>query len=113
MTSLDNLIGACPGTTFIGAHAGCWAEDLDQVAVMLTSHANWNIDIAGRLGELGRRPDEFGRLAERFPDRVVFGTDCYPPNADDYARHRRFLETADTDFDYSGEAFPPQGEPSP
>jgi predicted TIM-barrel fold metal-dependent hydrolase len=109
MASLDNLIGACPDTTFIGAHVGCWAEDLDQVGNMLRSHDNWNIDIAGRLGELGRRPNEFRRLVEQFPGRVLFGTDCFPPDADEYARHRRFLETADTAFDYSGDTVPPQG----
>ena len=31
MASLDRLIAQCPGTTFIGAHVGCWAEDLDGV----------------------------------------------------------------------------------
>jgi predicted TIM-barrel fold metal-dependent hydrolase len=80
-----------------------------MVGEMLTRHDNWNIDIAGRLGELGRRPQAFRSLVERFPDRVLFGTDCFPPHADDYARHRRFLETADTAFDYSGDDVPPQG----
>jgi hypothetical protein len=109
MHSLDRLIEACPGTTFIGAHAGCWAEDLASVADMLERHGNWNIDIAGRLGELGRRPAAFRRLVERFPDRVLFGTDCFPLHLDDYARHRRFLETDDQGFAYSGETPPPQG----
>jgi len=107
--SLDRLIAACPGTTFVGAHAGCWAEDLAQVGDMLARHRNWNIDIAGRLGELGRRPQEFRRLVEQFPDRVLFGTDCFPPDTADYARHQRFLETSDTGFDYSAETPPPQG----
>ena len=56
MNSLDRLIAQCPGTTFIGAHVGCWAEDLEGVGQMLASHPQWNVDIAGRLGELGRRP---------------------------------------------------------
>jgi hypothetical protein len=109
IAALDRLVAACPGTTFIGAHAGCWAEDLAGVGDMLARHENWNIDIAGRLGELGRRPAEFRQLVERFPDRVLFGTDCFPPDGDDYSRHRRFLETGDTGFDYSGQTPPPQG----
>jgi predicted TIM-barrel fold metal-dependent hydrolase len=109
IAALDRLLTACPGTTFVGAHAGCWAEDLAGVADMLDRHQNWTIDIAGRIGELGRRPDEFGRLVERFPGRVLFGTDCFPVTADDYVRHRRFLETSDRGFDYSGEPSPPQG----
>jgi hypothetical protein len=107
--ALDRLIAACPATTFIGAHAGCWAEDLDGVGAMLARHDNWNIDIAGRLGELGRRPHSFRQLLEAFPDRVLLGTDCFPPSLDDYARHTRFLETDDAGFDYSGEDAPPQG----
>ena len=109
MGSLDRLIARCPGTTFIGAHVGCWAEDLDGVGKMLASHPQWNVDIAGRLGEVGRRPHAFAQLVAAFPDRVLFGTDCFPPDADDYARHRRFLETDDREFAYSGDPTPPQG----
>lgn len=106
---LDRLLGQCQGTTFIGAHAGCWAEDLNGVGQMLAQHDNWNVDIAGRIGELGRCPEAFRTLVERFPDRVLFGTDCFPPEPDDYARHRRFLETTDRGFAYSGEPVPLQG----
>jgi predicted TIM-barrel fold metal-dependent hydrolase len=106
---LARLVRLCPGTTFVGAHVGCWAEDLGAVGRMLTDHPNWNVDIAGRLGELGRRPREFASFVEAYPDRVVLGTDCFPPTAADYARHRRFLESADRAFAYSGEPTPPQG----
>ena len=106
---LDQLVALCPRTTFIGAHVGCWAEDLQGVGRMLADHLNWNVDIAGRLGELGRRPSDFAALVESYPDRVLFGTDCFPPTPDDYLRHRRFLESHDRGFAYSGEASPPQG----
>jgi hypothetical protein len=109
MARLDRLVAACPATTFVGAHAGCWAEDLTAVGQMLTRHPHWSIDIAGRIGELGRRPEQFRTLVRVFPDRVLFGTDCFPPSVDDYHRHRRFLETTDREFDYSGEPSPPQG----
>jgi predicted TIM-barrel fold metal-dependent hydrolase len=109
IAGLDRLLSQCPGTTFIGAHVGCWAENLKGVGQMLTSHPHWNVDLAGRIGELGRRPGDFASLVERFPDRVLFGTDCFPPTAEDYARHRRFLETTDQGFAYSGEPTPPQG----
>jgi predicted TIM-barrel fold metal-dependent hydrolase len=109
MHSLDRLIGACPGTTFIGAHVGCWAEDLSQVGQMLTRHANWNVDLAGRLGEIGRQPRVFRRLVEAFPDRVLFGSDAFPPSQDPFGRYYRFLETDDDHFDYADEVPPPQG----
>ncbi len=91
--ALDRLLAACPGTTFVGAHVGCWAEDLEAVGRMLHQHPHWNVDLGGRLGEIGRRPADFRRLVESFPDRVLLGTDCFPPTVDDYARYRRFLET--------------------
>jgi predicted TIM-barrel fold metal-dependent hydrolase len=109
IAALDRLLEACCGTTFVGAHVGCWAEDLDAVGGMLSSHPQWNIDLGGRLGEIGRRPAAFRRLVEAFPDRVLLGTDCFPPTVGDYARYRRFLETDDVAFDYSGEPTPPQG----
>ncbi|HUW15984.1 MAG TPA: amidohydrolase family protein [Actinomycetes bacterium] len=109
ITSLDRLVGACPGTTFIGAHVGCWAENLDQVGRMLARHPNWHVDLAGRLGEIGRQPRTFRRFVERFPDRVLFGSDAFPPSEDPYRRYYRFLETDDDHFPYTDEKVPPQG----
>lgn len=107
--ALDRLIAACPGTTFIGAHVGCWAENLDAVGDFLSRHRNWHVDLGGRLAEIGRQPRRFARLVEAFPDRVLFGTDAFPATAADYLRYYRFLQTADEHFAYSGEEPPPQG----
>lgn len=108
--ALDRLIGECPGTTFIGAHMGCAAEDLARVDAMLTAHPNYVVDTSGRMGELGRQPRATARLIARHPDRVLFGSDAYPLALEDYQLWFRFLETADECFDYSpGEAIPPQG----
>ena len=94
------LVLACPGTRFIGAHAGCAAEDLDRVERLLAAAPNYTIDIAGRMAELGRQPRRFAALVERFGDRVLFGTDCFPPDAESYGQYFRFLETEDESFDY-------------
>jgi len=109
MAGLDRLVGACPATTFVGAHVGCWAEDLEQVGRMLVHHRNWHVDLAGRLGEIGRQPRTFRRFVEQFPDRVLFGSDAFPPSSDPYRRYYRFLETDDDSFDYTDEVIPPQG----
>jgi Amidohydrolase len=109
MGALDRLLGACPDTTFVGAHVGCWAEDLDAVGGFLARHPNWNVDLGGRLAEVGRQPRRFARFVADFPDRVLFGTDGFPPDADEYRRYYRFLQTADEHFEYSGDAVPPQG----
>ena len=41
------------------------------------------------------------RLIAEFPDRVLFGTDAFPPARDHYELHVRALETADEHFAYS------------
>ena len=104
------LVAASPGTTFIGAHAGCAAEDLDRVERVLAACPNYTIDIGGRMAELGRQPRRFRELLERFPDRVLFGTDIYPASAEQYRLHYRFLETRDEAFEYAPDSdVPPQG----
>jgi len=108
--ALARLLAATPGTQHIGAHVGCVAEDLDRVEQMLDEAPNLSIDIAGRLAELGRQPRRFGRLVERFPDRVLFGTDAFPLHRRDLLTHFRFLETDDESFEYAaGDDVPPQG----
>ena len=107
--SLEAIVAAHPLTTFIGAHVGCFAEDLSWVSRMLTAYPNFHIDIAARIAELGRQPRATRRLMLEHPDRVCFGTDIFPPSAEVYAIHYRFLETADEHFPYSVEQIPPQG----
>ncbi len=110
MTSLESLVAAHPGTTFIGAHVGCCAEDLGWVSRMLGAYPNFAVDLGGRLAELGRQPRAFRRLVAEHPRQVLFGTDAYPVGAEDYATFFRFLETDDEDFSYApSEDIPPQG----
>ncbi|WP_147041037.1 amidohydrolase family protein [Microbacterium aerolatum] len=104
------LVLACPETDIIGAHVGCAAEDLDRVSVLLDAAPRYHVDIAGRLAELGRQPRRFARLVAQHPDRVLFGTDIYPAEDEQYRLHFRFLESADESFEYApGEPIPPQG----
>ncbi|HSS67364.1 MAG TPA: amidohydrolase family protein [Nocardioidaceae bacterium] len=116
IAALERLVASCPDTTFVGAHVGCYSENLQAVGDMLARRPNWNVDTGGRLGEIGRQPRAFRRLVESFPDRVVFGSDCYPPDLDEYRRWWRFLETDDEHFAYHADAdesgqptIPPQG----
>jgi predicted TIM-barrel fold metal-dependent hydrolase len=110
LDALAALVIATPGTRYIGAHGGCAAEDLDRVESLLAVASNFAIDIAGRVAELGRQPRRFRELIERFPDRVLFGTDIYPITGEQYELHFRFLESNDEAFDYAPEfPIPPQG----
>jgi Amidohydrolase len=108
--SLEHLVAATPGTRFMGAHVGCFAEDLGWVSRMLGTYANFAVDIGGRLGEIGRQPRRFRQLVHDHPNQVIFGTDCFPADSATYALHYRFCETADEHFAYHGdEGIAPQG----
>lgn len=110
MAALESLVAAHPGTTFIGAHVGGYAEDLGWVTRMLDEHPNFAVDLGGRLAELGRQPRAFRRLVVDHPRQVLFGTDNFPADEQDYATYFRFLETDDEDFPYApGAVIPPQG----
>jgi predicted TIM-barrel fold metal-dependent hydrolase len=77
-----------------------------------------HVDIAARIGELGRQPRAAKKFLDRFQDRVVFGTDASPNNRNVpqqlfgdalYEIYYRFLETEDEYFDYAPASKPPQG----
>ncbi|WP_131742075.1 amidohydrolase family protein [Actinomadura roseirufa] len=109
MDALEALVGGHPRTTFIAVHAGCQAEDLGRVARMMEAYPNLHIDIAARIAELGRQPRATRDLILRFPGRVLFGTDEFPPNPETYATHFRFLETLDEHFPHSADDPPLMG----
>jgi predicted TIM-barrel fold metal-dependent hydrolase len=97
--ALEAVVVRHPGTTFIGAHVGCAAEDLSRVSTILERAANFNVDIAARIGELGRQPYTTKAFIERWQDRVLFGTDMAPDPAW-WSVYYRFLETRDESFPY-------------
>jgi predicted TIM-barrel fold metal-dependent hydrolase len=110
MAALESAVAAHPATTFIGAHVGCFAEDLRWVDRMLATYPNFHVDTGGRLPEIGRQPRAFRRLVEAHPRQVLFGTDGFPLDAPTYASCFRFIETEDESFAYApGEDVPPMG----
>ena len=109
MTSFESLVGRHPGTTFIGAHVACAAENLAWVSRMLDTYPNLQADIAARIAELGRQPRAARDLIVRHPGRILFGVDLFPPDREIYAVHFRFLETLDEHFPYDPQDPPPQG----
>ena len=109
MEQFERLIARHPRTTFVGAHVGCYAENLGWVGRMMDTYPNFNVDISARLAELGRQPYSSKRLFERHPDRIVFGLDSFPPTEDAYAPYFRFLEMADEYFPYSSRGVGIQG----
>src|SRR5919108_904541 len=96
----ERLIARHPRTTFIGAHVGCYAENLGWVSAVLDRCPNFHVDLGARLGELGRQPYAARRFCLAHADRILFGTD-HKPDVRAYRLYYRFLETDDEYFHYA------------
>ena len=76
------------------------------------------VDMAARIGELGRQPFTSKKFFDKYQDRILFGTDATPHgdefpqqvfNDQLYEIYYRFMETEDEYFDYAPAKIPPQG----
>jgi len=105
---LANLVKRFPQTTFIGAHVGCYAENLCWVANLMENCPNFYVDISARLGELGRQPYTARKFFIEHSDRILFGSD-FGPDLGNYRLTYRFLETDDEYFNYNVGEVPQQG----
>lgn len=108
LEGLANLVARHPATTFIGAHVGCFAENLTWVGALLDRCPNFYVDIGARIAELGRQPYTARRFFLRHADRILFGTDA-GADLDVYRIHYRFLETDDEYFSYDPGEVPGDG----
>jgi predicted TIM-barrel fold metal-dependent hydrolase len=108
MNGLANLVARHPNTTFIGAHVGCYAENLGWVGALLDRCPNFYLDISARIGELGRQPYTARSFFINYSDRILFGSDM-GPDVDAYRTYYRFLESDDEYFNYGTGDVPQQG----
>jgi predicted TIM-barrel fold metal-dependent hydrolase len=108
LNGLRNLVQRQSSTIFIGAHVGCYAENLNWVGNMLGECPNYYIDISGRIAELGRQPYSAKKFFQQFQDHILFGTDM-GPDVDAYRIYYRFLETDDEYFNYDTSEIPDAG----
>lgn len=111
-----NVMRRHPGTQFVCLHVAD-SEDLPYVSECLDSLPNMHVDIAARIGELGRQPRMARKFFDRYQDRILFGTDASAEAGTPqqtfgdalYEIYYRFLETEDEYFDYAPASVPPQG----
>ncbi|MEM7312443.1 MAG: amidohydrolase family protein [Planctomycetota bacterium] len=108
LAARNRVIERHPGTRFIGAHVANCSEDLATVSQWLDKYPNLVVEIASRIGELGRQPFTSRKFMIKYADRIMFGTDGPKPERR-MQLYFRFLETEDEYFPYSEKAFPPQG----
>ena len=118
LNARNRVIARHPKTNFIVLHVGNYAENLANVSGCLDRYPNMYVEIAARIGELGRQPRTSRKFFERYQDRIMFGTDAIPNGHETpqqvfgdelYKIYYRFLETEDEYFDYAPAPVPPQG----
>jgi predicted TIM-barrel fold metal-dependent hydrolase len=107
LAARDRVLARHPKTTFIGLHVGHSSENLAGAAAALDRFPNMHVEIAARIGELGRQPRASQRFFDKYQDRILFGTDG--PQDALYPIYFRFLETEDEYFPYSPGPVPTQG----
>jgi predicted TIM-barrel fold metal-dependent hydrolase len=112
------VIARHPKTQFIVLHVGNDAENLAYVGECMDRYPNMSVELAARIGELGRQPRTSLEFFDKYQDRILFGTDAVPNGTDTpqqifgaelYEIYYRFLETEDEYFDYAPAPVPPQG----
>ncbi|MBK8027909.1 MAG: amidohydrolase family protein [Chloroflexi bacterium] len=109
LTIVNGLAAAVarhPKTTRVGAHVGCYAENLMWVGALLDRCPNFcgHQRTHGRIGS----PTLFcTTLFLKYADRILFGTDR-PVDENTYPTYYRFLETDDEYFDYGNAVTPRQ-----
>jgi len=118
LAARDRVFARHPKTEFIALHVGNFAENLASVSASLDRFPNMTVDIAARVGELGRQPRAARAFFDKYQDRILFGTDAMP-HRDEYPQqlfcdrlyeiYFRFLETDDEYFGYAPAKTPPQG----
>ncbi len=118
LAARNRVFARHPKTQFVALHVGNFAEDLGNVSAALDKYPNLHVDIAARVGELGRQPRAARKFFDKYQDRILFGTDAVPNGFETpqqifgeklYEIYYRFLETTDEYFDYAPAPVPPQG----
>lgn len=87
-----------PGTTFIAAHFGWYANDLAKLGKLLDEMPNVVVEFGAVIAELGRQPRMAKQFFTKYQDRILFGKDSWMP--EEYATYFRVLETEDEYFPY-------------
>ncbi|WP_339867478.1 amidohydrolase family protein [uncultured Algoriphagus sp.] len=98
MAEQHDVFAKHPETTFINAHMGWMANDLDEASEHLEKYPNVNFGIGAVIAEFGRQPRRAKEFFEKYQDRVLFGKDAY--NKEEYYTYFRVLETEDEYFPY-------------
>lgn len=98
MKERDNLFRKHPRTTFVAAHMGWHANDLERLGKLMTAMPNVYTEVGAVLYDIGRQPRAAHDFFIKFQDRILFGKDSFQP--EEYPYYWRVFETRDDYFDY-------------
>jgi predicted TIM-barrel fold metal-dependent hydrolase len=93
-----NVFRNHPHTTFINAHMGWMANNLDLAEAHLEEFPNVNFGIGAVIAEFGRQPRRARKFFIDCQDRLLFAKDAY--NKEEFYTYFRVLETEDEYFPY-------------
>ena len=93
-----NVFRKHPGTSFINAHMGWFANNLGHLAELMEEFPNMYVGIGAVIAELGRQPRNARSFFIKYQDRILFGKDAWNPS--EFPTYFRVLETADEYFPY-------------
>src|SRR5437879_5511700 len=74
----NRVIAGPPKTQNETWHVGNYSENLENVSMNLDRFPNMSVDIAARIGELGRQPRTAAKFFDKYQDRILFATDATP-----------------------------------
>lgn len=94
----NNLFRRHPKTTFVTAHLGWHAHELDKLGALFDELPNLYGEMGAVLYDIGRQPRAARKFFEKYQDRILFGKDSYQPI--EYPYYWRVFETDDDYFDY-------------
>ena len=97
-TERDNMFRRNRATTFVTAHMGWHANDLERLSKIMTELPNLYTEVGAVLYDIGRQPRGAHDFFVRFQDRILFGKDSFQP--EEYPYYWRVFETRDDYFDY-------------
>jgi len=93
-----NVFKKHPGTKFINAHMGWYANNLGKLGELMDEMPNMYVGIGAVIAELGRQPRNARKFFEAYQDRILFGKDSWKP--EEFPTYFRVLESDDEYFPY-------------
>jgi len=96
MSEQHNIFSRHRHTTFIAAHFGWLANNLEALGTMLDTLPNVYTEFAAVMEEIGREPKTARTFFIKYQDRILFGKDTW--SVPEYSFYFRMLETEDEYF---------------